>query len=325
MLQGLAALAEDAMTGIIVLVSKPPAPTVAARIRSAAGKVGKPVVIAFLGATAGSNVSTNVHEAETLEHAALTAVALARGDSQISLAAPLEPDFVGRTASYAPTGRSRKYVRGLFGGGTLCYEAQLLLRKALGSVRSNAPIEPGMGLPDPWTSIAHTLIDMGTETFTRGRPHPMIDQRLRLERIVKEAGDSETAVILFDVVLGYGAHPDPGSEIAATIDTIKRQSNTEESGVAYVASICGTRPTLRIRQSSETLWSGSGCWSRKPTLPRRAWPAESPEQAATRSDDERITREPPGRPESGHKEFRRINCGSRRDGHGYRLAASGRR
>ena len=45
----------------------------------------------------------------------------------------------------------------------------------------------------------------------------MIDQSLRLERLAAEAADPATAVILLDVVLGHGAHPDPASELGPAI------------------------------------------------------------------------------------------------------------
>ena len=68
----------------------------------------------------------------------------------------------------------------------------------------------------PWKSREHTLVDLGDDDFTRGRPHPMIDHRLRNERLLAEAADPQVAVILLDVVLGYGAHPDPAAEMAAS-------------------------------------------------------------------------------------------------------------
>ena len=115
----------------------------------------------------------------------------------------------------------QQYLRGLYTGGTFCYEASLLLKKTLGQVYSNTPVDPGDRLDDVWTSRGHTVIDLGDDLFTRGRPHPMIDHRLRNERILKEAGDPNVAVILLDVVLGYGSHPDPASEMVPVIQKAK--------------------------------------------------------------------------------------------------------
>jgi FdrA protein len=86
---------------------------------------------------------------------------------------------------------------------------------------------------DLHTSKAHTLIDMGEDEFTVGRPHPMIDYSLRNKRIAQEAADPETAVILLDVVLGYGSNMDPASELEEVV--------REAAGhVAVVCSVTGT-------------------------------------------------------------------------------------
>ncbi len=151
--------------------------------------------------------------------------------------------------------RIKNIIRGLYSGGTLCYEALLLLRRDLGPVWSNAPIDPAYVLPDVWTSRDHTAIDLGDDIFTRGRPHPMIDQRLRNERIMKEAADPETAVILLDVVLGYGAHADPATGIAAAIHQTRDCANHH---VAFVASVCGTAADPQNLQRQKSTLRNAG-------------------------------------------------------------------
>jgi hypothetical protein len=133
----------------------------------------------------------------------------------------------------------QRYIRGLFSGGTFCYEASAILGQGTPAARtvwSNAPVDPKRAIPDPWKSREHTLVDLGDDVFTRGRPHPMIDLRLRNDRIVEEAADAEVAVILLDVVLGYGSHPDPASEIVPALMKIKKKSGSP----VVVASVCGT-------------------------------------------------------------------------------------
>jgi FdrA protein len=93
-------------------------------------------------------------------------------------------------------------------------------------------------IKDVWKSREHTLIDLGDDEFTRGRPHPMIDHRLRNERIVKEAADPQTAVILLDVVLGYGSHPDPASMMVPAIEAARKRAGKRT--LAFVGSVCGT-------------------------------------------------------------------------------------
>jgi hypothetical protein len=68
----------------------------------------------------------------------------------------------------------------------------------------------------------------------------MIDHRLRNERILKEAGDSEVAVILLDVVLGYGSHPDPASEMVPVIHKAKDLADKAGRHLVVVGFVCGT-------------------------------------------------------------------------------------
>jgi len=234
MLQGLEALARDPETKAIVLVSKPPAAAVAKSVLAAAARARKPVVVNFIGAAADEIRGRNLHAARTLEEAALAALALARGRRP-------KPAAVERLRLPALRLRPRqRYVRGLYSGGTFCYEASALLGEALGEVWSNAPVDPGMKLADPWRSREHTLIDLGDDAFTRGRPHPMIDQRLRNERLLEEASDPEVAVLLLDVVLGYGAHPDPAAEMVPAIRKAQATARKKGRALAIVGFVCGT-------------------------------------------------------------------------------------
>jgi FdrA protein len=212
-------LAADPGTRVIVLISKPPAPAVSRRVLEVARKSGKPIVVNFLGGDAAAIRQAGATPAATLEDAARAAVALCRGKS----AGPKTPAVTPKLAA-AGRAKARRFsknqrlVCGLYSGGTLCQEAALIL---------------GSG-------AKHTTIDLGDDEFTVGRPHPMIDFRLRNERIVAAAKDGATAVILLDVVLGYGAHPDPaGALVPAIVDATKVAAKSGR-GLAIVASVCGT-------------------------------------------------------------------------------------
>jgi len=238
MLQALNALARDAATRVIVLVSKPPAPEVATRVLDAARKARKPVVVNFVGAAHAASKGSKLHYANTLDDAARAAVALARGRSPARhAAARVSPRLLATVPRLAA---GQRYVRGLYSGGTFCYEASALLGEALGDVRSNAPVDPRMHLADVWKSVGHTVVDLGDDDFTRGRPHPMIDHTLRNERLLKEAADPEVAVILLDVVLGYGAHPDPATEMVPAIGKARALAARKRRRIAFVGFICGT-------------------------------------------------------------------------------------
>ncbi len=133
------------------------------------------------------------------------------------------------------------YLRALFTGGTLCYEAQVIWRDMLSEpVLSNAPLDPANRLADSTRSQGHTAVDLGEEEFTVGRPHPMIDNDLRVRRILQEARDPQTAVILLDVVLGYGAHPDPASELAPAVRQSCQIAHDAGRELLFVASVTGT-------------------------------------------------------------------------------------
>jgi FdrA protein len=107
-------------------------------------------------------------------------------------------------------------------------------------VYSNAPVPGGPALPDSTKSCEHTAVDLGEEEFTVGRPHPMIDNDLRVRRLLQEARDPEVAVLLLDVVLGYGAHPDPASELGKAVEEAQRLARGEGRELLVLASVTGT-------------------------------------------------------------------------------------
>lgn len=106
----------------------------------------------------------------------------------------------------------RTLVRGLFSGGTLCYETLVILSDILGPVWSNTPLDEQYRVPAPVGT--HQCLDLGEEEYTKGRPHPMIDPGARIEWLREAGEDEQVAVVLLDVVLGYGAHADPAGELA---------------------------------------------------------------------------------------------------------------
>jgi FdrA protein len=121
-------------------------------------------------------------------------------------------------------------------------------------VQSNAPLRAEDRLPDSTRSLRHTAVDLGEEEFTVGRPHPMIDNDLRLRRLKQEAADSKVAVIVLDVVLGYGAHPDPASELGPAIGEAIRASKAKGRALTVVASITGTEGDPQgLQRQSEAL------------------------------------------------------------------------
>ena len=125
-------------------------------------------------------------------------------------------------------------MRGFFTGGTLCYEAQVILSEPLGPVYSNIPLRPGLGLSAA-PAGAHICLDLGEEEYTQGRPHPMIDPAARREIMREQAFGPDVAAVLLDVVIGYGSHPDPAGEIAGTCADIVA------GGAAVVGYVLGAQ------------------------------------------------------------------------------------
>ena len=122
----------------------------------------------------------------------------------------------------------------------MCYETQKILTLSLGKIYSNAPLSKDCLLGDSYKSRGHCCIDLGEEEFTLGRPHPMIDSTLRSERIIEEAKDPRTAVILLDIVLGYGSNADPAGELLPAIWQARKTAKSKHRSLAFIAHVCGT-------------------------------------------------------------------------------------
>ena len=220
MLQGLRYLAADVDTKVIVLISKPPDEETASNLLAAAHRAGKPVVVDFIGFAPPAAQIGSLYFAAGLDQAARLAVELAKLPAVIKVAAR----------------SSQGYLRGLFSGGTLAYEVLSGLQLFLSPLYSNLPVRPSQELANPLNSQGHTILDLGEDEFTVGRLHPMIDNDLRLRRIKQEAGDPDVGLILLDVVLGEGAHPDPASELAPAIAAHRKARLDLE----FVALVIGT-------------------------------------------------------------------------------------
>lgn len=231
--QGLDLLGRDPDTKVIVLISKPPAREVTGVLLGTAAKIDKPVVIDFIGhpAPPGGSMAPNLHFATSLDDSAELAVKLAAAPAaRLKVQQTKMPEFAA----------TQKYLRGLFSGGTLAYECLISLQNYLPDIYSNIALQKEYALPDPQTSRRHTLLDLGDDAFTVGRPHPMLDNSLRLERLAQEARDPEVALILLDVVLGDGAHPDPAAELAPAIHKVREAAQKEGRSLEIVAIVVGT-------------------------------------------------------------------------------------
>lgn len=275
MLECMKILENDKDIRVIAIVSKPPSPTVMRKIVDYAANEGtKRYVLAFIGGgdsivgksntgTKGNN--SNIVQVSSLASSVL-AVADAIGTDQLKKAfnrcyvTPEELLTVLQN-EWNQLQSDQKYIRALYTGGTFTFESQVILAEMItdGSIYSNAPIQNIKQLEDSFRSQEHSIIDLGEEEFTKGRPHPMIDPTIRKFRILDEAQDQKVAVILLDFVLGFGANSDP---VGAVLDELKKAKRiAKENGryLSVVAHVCGTKGDLQGYEQSISNLKSAGC------------------------------------------------------------------
>jgi FdrA protein len=237
-------LLEDWNTKVLLLISKPPHPEVLEKVGKILQENKTPVVAAFLGTKAEDIQKYGIHTAGSLEEAALLSIAYSTetGIKEIEKTISQQRKIIKTQAKTESRklASGQKYIRGLFSGGTFCYEAQLILQELVDNLYSNVPVGKTTKLANSLRSQHHTLIDLGEDEFTVGRPHPMIDYSLRNKRIIEEASDPETAVILLDIVLGFGSNPDPLKEIIPAIKTAQDIAKKDNRYIFFVCSVTGT-------------------------------------------------------------------------------------
>ncbi len=226
------ALAEDPATKVIVLISKPPAEKVLKPLFAEFKNIGKKVVVYFIGADPKMIEEQGFVAARNLEDAAIKACDLS---SKSSHKAEMSDEAIASLA--AKHKLAGKNLRGLYSGGTLCDEAQRLLQPVIGEIFSNTPVKGCKEMADVYKSSGHCIIDLGDDNFTRGKAHPMIDPDYRSERMVQEFADASAGLICFDLVLGYGSHPDMAGEMASAIKLGQKKSGNRP---ILAACICGT-------------------------------------------------------------------------------------
>ena len=242
-------LAADASTEVIVLISKPPAAPVVqglnARMQQLAAQTGKHFVVLFLGASPSAALP-GITPVGTLFEAAAQAVALLQGKGKAATATRAgSAESVNVAALPNPLDNAQhspqqRYVRGLFSGGTFCTEAQAIWQAHGLRCWSNVPLDKSLLLSDARCSQEHTAVDLGDDVFTVGRPHPMIDPQLRIERLLTEAADPTVAVILLDVVLGWGSHADPAGALAPAIRQARAIASADGRALSVIGFVTGT-------------------------------------------------------------------------------------
>lgn len=240
MLSCLSLLENDSNTEVVVIVSKPPAASVMKKVIKYIDKMTKPVVACFLGGDPKVLSEAKCAVATTLEEAAFMALEISKGNKAANF---VHDEKVIETIANNKKDRlkeGQKYIRGLFCGGTLAYESMLIIGEKSNNVYSNAALTAERQLVDSYLSKEHSILDLGDDEFTVGKPHPMIEPSLRGERLLQEALDPEVAVILLDVEIGYGSHENPALVLAKEVAQAQEELKKLEREVVFVATICGT-------------------------------------------------------------------------------------
>ena len=231
----LRALAAEEATQDVIVVSKPPAQEVLDEVAALAAELDLTVRWAILGA-GRPDLTTSTERA------------LAEAGRGI-------PTWPSRVAEDGDPGTRSAALRGLFCGGTLAEESMLIAAPVLGRVMSNIAHDEDLLLTGAMTGPGHLVIDFGDDGLTRGRAHPMIDPTLRMERIASEARDAECGVLLLDLVLGHGAHPDPAGDLAEAIRAAKAAAGRD---LPVVVSLVGTDSDPQDRAAAEAALADAG-------------------------------------------------------------------
>jgi FdrA protein len=232
-LMAIDALDADPDTDRVVLISKPPHPDVAKAVIARIASSPKPYTVCFIGA-ASADLPPNARFARTLKDAA----ELALGGRTIG------DNFNAATlAARMPKRKGERRIEGLFAGGTLCAEAQVILAAGGRQVASNAAIPNVPYLDAPESAGRDRIIDLGADEYTQGRPHPMIDPSVRDDALRAALVNPDIAVILVDLVIGYGAHADPAAHLATIV------ANRADNAPVIVASVTGTELDRQVRSA----------------------------------------------------------------------------
>ncbi|MGY1653992.1 FdrA family protein [Geodermatophilus sp. SYSU D01119] len=245
-LDALAALDADPATERVLVVSKPPAPSVAAEVGRVSAGLSTPVRSAALSP-------------ETPDLTA--AVEALLGD--MGLDVPVWPSRPGPAEAALPGA----VLKGLYSGGTLADEAMLIAAPVLGDVRSNTPLRPELDLGTDLSARGSVVIDFGDDALTVGRAHPMIDPTLRLEAIERLAASGEPAVLLLDVVLGYGADADPAAALVPALTAARARTQ-----LPVVVALVGTEadPQGWSRQADALAAAGAAVFASNAAATRYA-------------------------------------------------------
>ena len=245
---GIKKLAATPGNKTLLLLSKPGDPAVLNAVLDEARATGLRTVTCLIGGKPDELNTEGIIFTRPLEEAAFAAL----GKPVPELVFPKALDD-----RIAKLDSQRKYMRGLFSGGTLCYESLVILDDKF-DIESNVPLRKELFLEAPTKGKKHCCVDLGEDEFTRGIPHPIIDTGLRGQRLEEDMRDPTCRVIMMDIVLGFGADPDPASKFAAIINRVRK--DLPDGGPIIVCSVCGTDADPQSCAQQEKTLEDAGCF-----------------------------------------------------------------
>ena len=222
------AMEKDETVKVLIVISKPPAQAVREKISARLSGFSKPVITLFLGEKPEYH-EENFYHTYTLDEAARLAVSLVRGKE-----VPEATVDVDESEFYKA--EDNKTIKAYYSGGTLANEAAMLIKDAMNVTDPPEDIEGYMLQLD-----GNIVVDLGDDAYTQGKPHPMIDPAKRIECMQEAVDDESTGVILLDIMLGYGSHPDMAGALLPTIKELQAKADAANRKVFFVATVCGTR------------------------------------------------------------------------------------
>jgi FdrA protein len=227
--QAIKMIAQESLTDCLVILGKKSSTRGRQTILKAARKTGLPIIANFYNENDLPIQNGKFIFAETYEECAMRALETVGQEWNIPTEGNQAKEWVDSNLARISPGQWA--IRGLFSGGSLCREAAIILagNGLLIQTDPNSTNKPMVS--------SHVLVDLGEEQYTEGRPHPFIDSRLRNLEIKKAYSDPDVAVILLDIVLGWGCSPDPAGDVVRAMD---EASIHMKNSPGIICSICGT-------------------------------------------------------------------------------------
>lgn len=240
-ISALEALENDRETRVIAVISKPPGQKALNILTDRFKSLQKPLIACFLGTQEDTGTEyQSFHRAHVIDEAVRVALSLV-GVNTAEFNTNIPSSYLERIPHEKTSWNVKQNsLRGLFAGGTFCYQSQQILKDAGIFVYSNSPINARYTLKKQNHNVNHTLIDMGADEYTLGKPHPMIDGTLRKHRIISESRDAHIAILLLDFILGYNASMDPVGELLGAVQIARENVKKKGGNLTIVASVCGT-------------------------------------------------------------------------------------